>query len=121
MNFGQRFRELRIEKGLTQQDLVNDFNNKYNHNFSKSSISQYEHNKRKPETEALKNFALYFNVSIDYLLGISDDKDKIIDKEVLSSNFLGAISDFFKNDDIDRDQKDKLFKELSQMYFDSLK
>ena len=87
MTFGQRFKELRLEKGLTQQGLAEDFNKIYGHTFSKPSISQYENGKRTPENEALKNFASYFNVSIEYLLG---------------------------------DEKDRLYKELTKMYFDSL-
>ena len=35
MNFGQRFKKLRLEKGLTQQGLAEDFNKIYGHTFSK--------------------------------------------------------------------------------------
>ena len=122
MTFGQRFKQLRLDKGLKQQELLDDFNNIYGYTFTKSSISQYEHDKRKPETEALKNFAQYFNVSVDYLLGISEEKigcnptEKLnIQKEVIT-----AVNHFFEDDNITREEKDKLFKELSKLYFDSL-
>ena len=122
MNFGQRFKKLRLEKGLTQQGLAEDFNKIYGHTFSKSSISQYENGKRTPENEALKNFALYFNVSIDYLLCISDIKYNNIDiqKQDLQNEILTEASNFFSDENINRDEKDKLFKELSKMYFDSI-
>ena len=88
MTFGERFKELRLEKGLTQQGLAEDFNKIYGHTFSKPSISQYENGKRTPENEALKNFASYFNVSIDYLLGVSDirNNDVNIEKTERSRN-----------------------------------
>lgn len=122
MTFGQRFKELRLEKGLTQQGLAEDFNKIYGHTFSKPSISQYENGKRTPENEALKNFASYFNVSIDYLLGVSDirNNDVNIEKQDLKRDFLTEINKFFSDKNIKRDEKDKLYKELTKMYFDSL-
>ena len=122
MTFGERFKELRLEKGLTQQELAEDFNKIYGHTFSKPSISQYENGKRTPENQALKNFASYFNVSIDYLLGVSDIKNNNInpEKKDLQNEFLTEINKFFSDKNIDRNEKDKLFKELSKMYFDSI-
>ena len=122
MSFGERFKELRLEKGLTQQELAEDFNKIYGHTFSKPSISQYENGKRTPENQALKNFASYFNVSIDYLLGVSDIKNNNInpEKKDLQNDFLTEINKFFSDKNIDRNEKDKLFKELSKMYFDSI-
>ena len=122
MTFGERFKELRLEKGLTQQELAEDFNKIYGHTFSKPSISQYENGKRTPENQALKNFASYFNVSIDYLLGVSDIKNNNIkpEKKDLQNDFLTEINKFFSDKNIDRNEKDKLFKELSKMYFDSI-
>lgn len=123
MTFGQRFKQLRVEKNLTQQELAEDFNKIYGHNFAKSSISQYENDKRRPETEALKHFSLYFNVSIDYLLGVSDDRKLSVLKEndKLDDEFINAANSFFKDENITRDKKDELFKEISRLYFESLK
>lgn len=78
MTFGERFKQLRLEKGLKQQELIEEFNKAYGYNFSKSSISQYENNKKKPEINALISFASYFDVSIDFLLGISENKNHTI-------------------------------------------
>ena len=49
-------------------------------NVSRSTIAEYENGKRKPEYETLQKLANYFNVSLDYLLGSSDERssaDKI--------------------------------------------
>ena len=70
--FGKRFKSLRVEKGITQDELVKEFNEKYFYNFTKSSISMYENDKQVPEVDVLKKWAEYFEVSTDFLLGKSD-------------------------------------------------
>lgn len=70
--FGRRFKELRLEKNITQDALANEFNNIYHTTFNKSTISQYENDKRKPEVNILENWAEFFSVSVDYLLGRTD-------------------------------------------------
>ena len=70
--FGNIFKALREEKGLTQQELVDLFNKQYHYKFGKSAISQYENNKRIPEVEVLQKWAEFFQVGLDYLLGNSD-------------------------------------------------
>lgn len=76
--FGKRFKLLRIQKDLTQEELAYDFNKKYGYDYKPSTISLYETNKRMPEIEALSKFADYFEVSIDFLLGKTDNKDIVI-------------------------------------------
>lgn len=68
MSFGMRLKELRTNRKITQQQLVDIIN------VSKVSISAYEHNSRKPTTETLKDIANYFGVTTDYLLGIKNNK-----------------------------------------------
>ena len=66
--FGNRLRTLRLEKGLNGIELGKMFN------FSKSTISSWENETREPSHEILKILANYFEVSLDYLLGISDNR-----------------------------------------------
>ncbi|MBU3217441.1 helix-turn-helix domain-containing protein [Clostridium estertheticum] len=66
--FGERFKSIRLSKKLTQQQIANEFNRQYGYAFTKTTISQYENNKRVPEMNAIRNFVEYFNVSLDYLL-----------------------------------------------------
>jgi transcriptional regulator with XRE-family HTH domain len=68
-NFATRFRQLRNERGLTQENLIIDFNDKYGYQYAASTASKYENGKRMPELTALQDFARYFNVSVSYLLG----------------------------------------------------
>lgn len=65
-NFRDRMRELREEKGLTQQGLADAIN------IGKSAIALYETDKRQPDPHTLQKFADFFGVTIDYLLGRSD-------------------------------------------------
>ena len=64
--FGERFKQLRLQKGLTQDKLAHSFS------LNKSSISRYEKDSQIPENPALQDFADFFDVSMDYLLGRSD-------------------------------------------------
>lgn len=66
--FGERFKSIRLSKNLTQEQLVDEINRRYGYAFTKTTISQYENNKRIPEMNAIRCFAEYFNISLDYLL-----------------------------------------------------
>lgn len=61
MDFAKRLKELRVSRGLTQDDLARELN------LVKSSISMYENGKRKPSFEVLEAIADYFNVNMDTL------------------------------------------------------
>lgn len=70
--FSFRFRNLRRNLGLTQEAFLKRFNKEYNRSFTAAAISQYENGKRIPEIDALIDFADFFAVSVDYILGLSD-------------------------------------------------
>lgn len=62
-----RIRELRKKKNITQLRMAMDLG------LSQNSISRYETGDRQPDIAELIRIADYFNVSIDYLVGRSDD------------------------------------------------
>ncbi|MGM9577427.1 MAG: helix-turn-helix domain-containing protein [Anaerovibrio sp.] len=64
-----RFRELRLQKGYTQEAFRKIYNERYNRNYTSAAISMIEHGKRMPELGALIDFADFYDVSLDYLLG----------------------------------------------------
>ena len=68
MKLGARIKILRHEKGLTQSQLGAFFN------LAESTISLYESGKRSPDYEILCKLANYFQVSIDYLLGHTEER-----------------------------------------------
>ncbi|MBH0340069.1 XRE family transcriptional regulator [Bacillus thuringiensis] len=66
--FGQRLKDLRREKKLTQQDIADVLG------IEKSNISRFESGKQSLSSENIIKTAKYFDVSVDYILGISDYK-----------------------------------------------
>jgi len=65
--FGDKLRALRLEKKLTQQKLAEKIG------LVKGSISAYEKNTKHPSINVLIKLCAIFNVSADYLLGLSDN------------------------------------------------
>lgn len=66
--FGERLAALRNEKGLSQYELAEKLA------FSRGQIGNYEQGTREPDFANLIKIADFFQVSIDYLLGRSDDR-----------------------------------------------
>jgi len=64
--FGERLRELRTEKGLTQKQLAQEL--QVNH----ASIVDWEIRDMEPAYETLVKIVKFFDVSADYLLGLRD-------------------------------------------------
>lgn len=60
--FGDKLKDLRMDAGLTQEQLAQVIG------ISSNSISKYESNINEPAYEILIKIAKYFNVSLDYLL-----------------------------------------------------
>lgn len=63
-----RLKELREDLDIPQRKLAEYLNIKQN------TYSQYENGQRQLPIDALVKLAKYFNVSTDYILGISEDK-----------------------------------------------
>lgn len=64
--FGERLKELRIERGLGQVELSKALG------VSKGIVSMWENGLREPKMSNLILLATYFNVPIDYLAGVED-------------------------------------------------
>lgn len=63
---GDRLRALREKSHLTQRDLSERLN------ISESQIFRYEKNEIEPRADVVVKIAEFFNVTTDYLLGLSD-------------------------------------------------
>ena len=63
-----KLKELRKEKGISQLKLAMDLS------MNQNTISRYETEERKADYETLIKIADYFNVSIDYLLGRTENR-----------------------------------------------
>lgn len=62
MSFQNNLRELRLAKGLTQQQLGEVFH------VSRTTISNYETGKMEPSIKLILDISEYFEVSLDQLL-----------------------------------------------------
>jgi len=64
----KRISDLRIDNDLTQKDISKTLN------VPRNTYSKWELGTVNMPLDKLEEFAEYFNVSIDYVLGLSDDK-----------------------------------------------
>ena len=72
-----QFRNLRLQKGLNQEEFRKLYNERYSRNYTSAAISMIANGKRMPELSALIDFADFYDVSIDYLLGRESDDDEL--------------------------------------------
>lgn len=64
--FGERLKELRQEKSLTQKVLAESFD------VRQSTIADWERGIMETDFQTLVKLALFFKVSTDYLLGLEN-------------------------------------------------
>ena len=63
-----RFKDLRLNRGFTQGKLAKELGT------SQQTISRIEYKDELVPTDILIRASKYFNVSVDYILGLSDEK-----------------------------------------------
>lgn len=89
--FSDRLKELRKEKGLTQKDLAKILY------VNQSAVSKYELGTNLPENRFLVQLADYFNVSTDYLLGKSDNRNESINNSTYEKKLKEILECFIDN------------------------
>lgn len=115
-----RFKALRQERHLTQEELVEQFNARYGATYSPSALSMFETGKRTPHINQLTNFADFFDVSVEYLMGKDTERkrksrripkqlEKILNEEVLTYN--GEV--------ITEDDREKIRRLLEIAFWDA--
>lgn len=81
-----RIKEIRKEKGISQRKAATDLG------LSAVVYGRYENGARKPDPETLIMIANYLGVSVDTLLGISDEKKEATPE---GGNVREAISQLY--------------------------
>ena len=67
MNYAERIKELRKEKQYTQKQVANDLG------LSQRTYSNMENGKTKVSIKILFKLAFYYNTSVDYLIGLTNN------------------------------------------------
>lgn len=73
-NVAKRLKQLRESAKLTQEQLAEKLN------LVKSTVSSYENNRSTPDIEMIIAYAKIFNVTSDYILGLTNKKNFKISK-----------------------------------------
>lgn len=73
-----RLKELRKTYGVSQEKLSKELS------VSRSTVAMWESEKSQPDNNTLQKLADYFNVSVDYLLGRTDDMNQNPGEENIS-------------------------------------
>lgn len=115
MSTGYLLSELRREKRLSQEELAKIIGT------SQSSVGHWESGRRNIPQDKLLQLSKYFNVSIDYLLGISNSRKKYYD--LSRDNIVNRLEKIMEEiesgiytkdlDKFDEDSKNILINSLS--------
>ena len=78
-----RLKELRIEKGFTMQEVAKKLDIK-----NRSNINELEHARSGLNIDRALKFSNLYNVSLDYIYGLSNDKDN---NNLINNNELDTV------------------------------
>ncbi|HHW62086.1 MAG TPA: helix-turn-helix transcriptional regulator [Syntrophomonadaceae bacterium] len=103
---GPRIRNLRKAMQMSQKDLAEILG------LSRSAVASYENGARYPDYSTLVKIASYFQVSVDYLLGI----DQKSNKSYQQYDLLEEIAQMLDAAPIDPEEKQLVLKEISDYF-----
>ncbi|MCL2217681.1 MAG: helix-turn-helix domain-containing protein [Defluviitaleaceae bacterium] len=108
----ERLRTLRREKNLNKRDLVSMLPLNY------STYANYESGFREPNSEVLQILARHYGVSIDYLLGVSDNRKKADEIAILNDEEHDHVAGYRQLDAHGREIVDLILKkEIERVNF----
>lgn len=117
--FGERLKELRAKRNMTQEELGLIFNPP----LSQSTCGTYESGKRQPTLENLVVISKYFNVSTDYLLGITDEITTINTFKEENprelKEFLNKNKVLFNGSELNEEEKQRMVDILTGLFWDN--
>ena len=80
VTFGDRLKNERNRKKITLETMATDLKT------TKATLSRYENNLREPKVDFVKQIADYFQCSIDYLFGRTDNRMGMIVQDSVEDN-----------------------------------
>ncbi len=112
---GVRLKYLRKSNNKTQQDIADILG------ITRPAYTAYEQGKRNPDYEILEKIADYYNVSIDYLLGRTDNTGALHTQAGISDNEYNNLSSYQKEViDFFLTREDLFFKNQPENLLDAL-
>lgn len=87
--FEERLKKLRGEK--TQKQVTDEMNIKNPSSITQQTLARYENGDRLPNAETLCDIAEYYNVSVDYLLGRTENPS--IDEDIINACKVTGLSE----------------------------
>ena len=100
--FSERLKLLRKEKNISAEELANKLN------INKSTISRYENDKTEPYLPIVLKIAKYFDVSLDWIAGISNIRESYI----TPNNILKLYIEKYYNE---KDDKQTWFDRIKEL------
>ncbi len=73
-DFSQRLRDLRAERNQTLEEVSDGVNRMLGTKLSKGQLSKFEKGQNKASIDNAIALAIYYGVSLDYILGLTDDR-----------------------------------------------
>ncbi len=92
-NFAQRIRELRLEHGMTQEDVARWIG------VSRGCMANYETGKRRPDALIVRRLSKLLGVSTDFLLGVTQIRSYTLSETVMN-DFAQAWDETEKYGDV---------------------
>ena len=68
-SIGEKIKQLRLKKGVTQKQIAEYLQ------VTTVTLQRFEYGDRRPSLDTLIKLCNFFNVSADYLLGLSDNPE----------------------------------------------
>lgn len=102
-NIGEKLKTLRKKKDVTQAELADYLG------VHRSTVANYELDRRLPSMVELKMISDYFGVSIDYFADIKVENP--------SFEISSRVIDYFKKEDFSADDKAELFNDIISAYY----
>ncbi|MGD6894323.1 helix-turn-helix domain-containing protein [Bacillus infantis] len=75
LKIGEKIKELRMKRDLSQADLAEEINKLFDTSLNKGMISKWENGFADPRLDTARHLALFFNVSLDYLLDLEEKEE----------------------------------------------
>ena len=120
MTFAEKFKEERVKKELTQQQVADSLG------ITRKMITLYEKGTSLPRTrEAYKTIADFFGVDVNYLL--TEDENFVVQAtekygargKKQAQDLVDGISGLFAGGTLSEQDKDAVMKALQDIYWDS--